>query len=115
MRILIAALSFSRMRTAWLGLCLAALLLARAGTARADTVSLLVDKGPGASQITLNWTGPGSPFSVYRGISPATVIAPPNLLGVTGSSPWIETPPADMLDCYLVVPSPVAVCGNGTR
>jgi cysteine-rich repeat protein len=103
-------------RTVWLGLWLTALLsLGGGGTAKADTVSLTAAKGPGAGQITLSWTGPGAPFSVYRGISPPTVATPPNLLGTTGSSPWIDSPPADMLDCYLVMPSPAAICGNGVR
>ena len=103
-------------RTAWLaGLCLPAFLLTGAGTVRADSVSLTAAKGPGAGQISLTWTGPGSPYSVYRGISPPTVASPANLLGVAGASPWIDSPPPDMLNCYLVVPSAVAVCGNGVR
>ena len=81
----------------------------------ADTLSLTAVKGPSAGQITLSWTGPGAPFSVYRGTSPPTVATPPNLLGVTGAPPWIDSPPPDALDCYLVTPGSAPVCGNGTR
>jgi len=67
-------------RTAWFGLWLMTLLsLGGGGAAKADTVSLTAAKGPGAGQITLSWTGPGAPFSVYRGISPPTVATPTEL------------------------------------
>src|SRR5262245_64585253 len=91
------------------------LFLLAAPAARADGVALQVQKGPGAGQVTLSWTGDLPPYGVYRATSPVSVEAVPNLVGTAGGSPWIESPPAGSL-FYLVTPVPATpVCGNGAR
>ena len=72
------------------------------GAATSDGIVLNVTSGPGAGQVTLAWTGSLPPYSIYRSASPAGVVAPANLVAVTGTQSWSETPPVGNIIYYEV-------------
>ena len=75
-----------------------------------DGIVLNVTSAPGPADVTLNWTGSQAPYSIYRSSSPAGVVAPANLVGVTNLEAWSETPPVGNIIYYEVTG---IGCGTG--
>jgi len=77
------------------------------GPARAgDGIELGVQRGPGALEVTLEWSGGAGPYRVYRSAQPAGLAQPPNLLGTTAAASWTDVPlPADVY-YYQVAAAP---------
>ena len=48
-----------------------------------DDIILTLDTGPGADEVSLQWTGGQSPWQVFRSVDPSSVTAPGNSLGDT--------------------------------
>jgi serine/threonine-protein kinase len=87
------------------------LLLLPASTAAAmdpeDGITLTVAPGPGAGQLSLDWTaGPGGPYTVYRSTSGAPDIGAANALGTTNTLSWFDAPPSAPIIYYRVSPAP---------
>ena len=74
-------------------------LLAAAG----DGIDLSVDKGPGAGDVTLSWSGGAAPYDVYRSTDAQTLIGLANYLGQTGGQTWQDTPPVGTISDALVL------------
>lgn len=74
----------------------------------ADGTTLFVNKGPGAGNLTLDWTGGQPTFSVYRATSPAGLVAPGNLVGTTGAQTY-GTPEGSETLVFFVVTTPCVV------
>lgn len=67
-----------------------------------DGVVLTLTSGPGPDDVTLNWSGGLTPYSVYRSTDKTGVVDDGNLLGMTSGSSWIDTPPAGQAVYYEV-------------
>jgi cysteine-rich repeat protein len=76
---------------------------------------LTLEKGPGAAQATLTWSGAPSPYEVYRSSSPSGVVAPPNLIATPPDPTYVDSPPDVSLLFYVVTQPAGAMCGNGIR
>jgi hypothetical protein len=64
--------------------------------------TLSVARGPGPTEVTLNWHGGQPPYAVYRSYDPSEVVHPGNLIGSTDGLSWTDDPPQDGLHCYIV-------------
>src|SRR3989449_6297666 len=53
----------------------------------------MVKHGPGALDVTLEWTGGQPSFEVYRSADPSTVCRSDTLIGVTDVPSWIDVNP----------------------
>ena len=69
----------------------------------ADAIALSVARGPGAGEVTLNWSGGTAPYQVFRAPLAATVLDPPNRLVTTPATTLVDVPPAGESAFYLVV------------
>jgi len=58
-------------------------------------INLTVKRGPGALDVTLEWTGGQPSFEVYRSADPSAVCRADTLLGVTDIPSWIDVAPPD--------------------
>jgi hypothetical protein len=74
----------------------------------ADGVSLSVKKGPGASDLTLDWTGGQPTFDVYRAPSAAGLAAPANLVTSTSARTLTTVVGADTIT-FFIIASPCVV------
>ena len=83
--------------------------------ALSDDIHLTAQKGPGAGQVTLDWSGGAPLYDVFRYGSPMGVVDPSHLLVTVPDTNWTDTPPDAPLLCYLVEHSGAAFCGNGVR
>jgi hypothetical protein len=84
------------------------LLLSWTGARAADGVNLTVKKGPGAGDLTLDWTGGQPTFDVYRASSPAGLVAPGNLVTSTSDrtlTAGVGTPTIE----FFVIASPCVI------
>ena len=68
----------------------------------AGGVSLTLERGPLAGEVSLQWLGGLQNNSVYSSTNPDGVSTSSNFLGSTGGSSWVDTPPA-ALTYYQVV------------
>jgi agmatine/peptidylarginine deiminase len=64
--------------------------------------TLSVARGPGPTEVTLNWHGGQPAYAVYRSHNSSEVVNPGNLLGRTDGLSWTDDPPQDGLHCYIV-------------
>src|ERR1044071_8314148 len=92
--------------------CLVGLVLLIGTVAFSDSIQLTLQKGPGAGQVTLGWSGAPAPYEVYRSASPADVVAPGHLIAVPVDPTYIDTPPDVPLLFYVVTQAAAATCGN---
>src|SRR5262245_10037671 len=84
-------------------LCLSAfLVVSRVLASPPDGVGLRVNKGPGAGDLTLDWTGGQPEFEVYRGIDPSQVAVPGNLLTMTSLRTIVTTQGAPTLAFFMI-------------
>jgi len=67
-----------------------------------DGIELTVEKGPGAEEVTLLWTGGVSPWEVFSSADPAAVGAPLSRLGETTGDSWNDSPPIARVIFYRV-------------
>ena len=59
-----------------------------------DDVRLTMEKGPGAGEVTLRWTGGNGTYSIFRSTSPDDVDAPGNGIGTAEGTSFVDSPPA---------------------
>ena len=90
------------MRTVCFTLLLNCLVALCPATAAPDADGIRLTLTRAASSITLQWTGGAPPFTVYRSITPATVVGSGSALGQTSISGWIDSAPAGNMLFYLV-------------
>jgi hypothetical protein len=67
-----------------------------------DEIHLELERGPGAGEVTLFWTGADSPYEVYRSSDPADVIRPELEIGETADPSYLDTPPPAGAHFYKV-------------
>ena len=67
--------------------------LSRPAAPPPDGVMLTLSPGPGAGEVTLNWSGGLSPYSIYRSTDKTSVVMPGNLVATTNGTGWIDAPP----------------------
>jgi len=85
--------------------------LSRAAAGSSDGVTLSVNKGPGADDVTLTWAGGQPLFQVYRSTLPGDVATPGRQIAeTTGSSSSDATPPGGSIYFYQVR----EYCPNGS-
>jgi len=68
-------------------------------------LELILGKGPGAGDVTLQWTSTQPPYEVFRSDGPASILSPTNQLGESVETEWVDTPPAGTLYFYNVMAS----------
>lgn len=68
-----------------------------------DGIDLTVLPGPGASDVTLGWTGTIPTYTVFRSTASATARDVGNDIGDTSANNFVDTPPAGDLFFYSVV------------
>ena len=90
------------MRRRWLPLACWLSVLPAWGMGGPDGVDLHCSRGPGADDVTLQWTGGTAPFGVFRSPFPVNVVGPGNHLGETSGGGWVDTPPPGGILFYLV-------------
>ncbi|MEM7244709.1 MAG: hypothetical protein AAF533_05165 [Acidobacteriota bacterium] len=88
---------------ATIGLLVLALCAGHASRASAQDVLIMIEHGPGADELTINWTGGGAPWSVFRSLDPVMVLDMGNLVGMAPTADWTEIRPADPLVFYKVL------------
>jgi ferritin-like metal-binding protein YciE len=74
-----------------------------AGVLPPDNLVLEARRGPGGSDVTLDWFGCAGSFSVRRSTDPATAGSPASEIGATSSMSWIDPAPVGDVLFYLVV------------
>jgi hypothetical protein len=98
----------SHARAAAFALLTASLLCAVTSARAADGVNLTVKKGPGAGDLTLDWTGGQPTFDVYRSTSAAGLVAPGNLVTSTAAR-TLTTPQGPDTISFFIVGSPCVI------
>lgn len=59
-----------------------------------DGINLLVNKGPGIDEITMNWTaGHGGPYTIFLSTVPPPEALPGNAMGTTAGLTWTKDTP----------------------
>ena len=81
------------LRTGLAVLALSSLVLPTAAQTTSPEIVLTVKHGPGALDVTLEWTGGQPSFEVYRSADPSTVCRSDTLIGVTDVPSWIDVNP----------------------
>ena len=76
----------------------------------ADGVMLQVFKGPGAGELTLDWTGGQPTFDVFRSTSALDVTDPANWMAATAERAWSDTPPPARIHFYMIATPCVVSC-----
>ena len=89
----------------------AAFTLAASAAIPADAdIFLIVATGPGAGEVTLQWSGDVGPYDVYASLDASLVVDPSKLLGTTSGDTWVDASPGAVL-FYLVTRG---ACSPGT-
>jgi cysteine-rich repeat protein len=91
--------------------CLFVLVFLLTTSVSADSIQLMLQRGPGAGQATLNWSGAPAPYEVYRSPSAPGIVAPPNWIAAAGI---LRTTPDQAL-LFWRRHAGWAMRGNGTR
>ena len=85
-----------------------ACVVSAANVRAADGVALTVRKGPGAGDLTLDWTGGQPTFDVYRATTAAGLVAPGNLLASTSDRTLTTDEGVDAVS-FFIVASPCVI------
>jgi len=81
---------------------LANALLYATGEVPDDGIPLAVERGPGAGEVTLGWSGCAASYAVFRSEDAAAVAGAGNLVATTADGNRIDAPPPAAVQFYVV-------------